>query len=189
MLRRPGGRSRDPNRLHSGHEAPTQWLNPQLSGRWQITGKPTKSSLVPAFSFNHESPLRPERFVTQKIVQAACRIAKGAKEKLTLGNTEIQRDWGWAPEYVEAMFLMLQHPAAEDYVIATGETRKPQDFIEVAFRTVGLDWRQHTATDKGLYRPTEIMIGRVNALKAERKLGWKPKHKTDDVARMMVEAV
>jgi GDPmannose 4,6-dehydratase len=139
--------------------------------------------------FNHESPLRPERFVTQKIVRAACRIAKGAKEKLTLGNTEIQRDWGWAPEYVEAMFLMLQQPTPEDYVIATGETRKLQDFIDVAFQTVGLDWRQHTATDKTLYRPTEIMIGRGNALKAELKLGWKPKHKMDDVARMMVEAI
>jgi len=139
--------------------------------------------------FNHESPLRPERFVTQKIVRAACRIAQGAKEKLTLGNIEIQRDWGWAPEYVEAMFLMLQQPTPEDYVIATGETRKLQDFIEVAFRTVGLDWRQHTVTDKTLYRPTEIMIGRGNALKAERKLGWKPKHKMDDVARMMMEAI
>jgi GDPmannose 4,6-dehydratase len=84
---------------------------------------------------------------------------------------------------------MLQQPAPGDYVIATGETRKLQDFIEVAFRTVGLDWRRHTASDKTLYRPTEIMIGRGNALKAERKLGWKPKHKLDDVARMMVEAI
>jgi len=139
--------------------------------------------------FNHESPLRPERFVTQKIVRAACRIAKGAREKLALGNTEIQRDWGWAPEYVEAMFLMLQQPDPEDYVIATGQTRKLQDFIDVAFRTVGLDWRQHTTTDKRLYRPTEIMIGRGNAGKAAAKLGWKPKYKMDEVVRMMVEAV
>jgi GDPmannose 4,6-dehydratase len=139
--------------------------------------------------FNHESPLRPERFVTQKIVRAACRIAKGAREKLVLGNTEIQRDWGWAPEYVEAMFLMLQQSEPEDYVIATGESRKLQDFIEVAFRSVDLDWRQHTTTDKTLFRPTEIMIGRGNAFKAEHKLGWKPKYKMDDVARMMVEAI
>jgi GDPmannose 4,6-dehydratase len=139
--------------------------------------------------FNHESPLRPERFVTQKIVRAACRIAKGAQEKLVLGNTEIQRDWGWAPEFVEAMFLMLQQSEPEDYVIATGETRKLKDFIEVAFHAVGLDWRQHTTTDQTLYRPTEIMIGRGDAFKAECKLGWKPKYKMDDVARMMVEAV
>jgi GDPmannose 4,6-dehydratase len=139
--------------------------------------------------FNHESPLRPERFVTQKIVRAACRIAKGSKEKLTLGNTEVQRDWGWAPEYVEAMYLMLQQPEPEDYVIATGQTRKLQDFADVAFRTVGLDWRKHAITDKSFYRPTEIMIGRGDARKAEQKLGWKPRYKMDDVARMMVEAV
>jgi GDPmannose 4,6-dehydratase len=139
--------------------------------------------------FNHESPLRPERFVTQKIVRAACRIAKGSKETLTLGNTEVQRDWGWAPEYVEAMYLMLQQPEPEDYLIATGQTRKLQDFVEAAFRTAGLDWRKHTITDKTLYRPTEIMIGRGDARKAEQKLGWKPRYKMDDVARMMVEAV
>ena len=87
------------------------------------------------------------------------------------------------------MFLMLQQPDPEDYVIATGQSRKLQDFIDAAFRAVGLDWRQHTTTDKTLYRPTEIMIGRGNAGKAAAKLGWKAKHKMDDVARMMVEAV
>jgi GDPmannose 4,6-dehydratase len=138
--------------------------------------------------FNHESPLRPERFVTQKIVQAACRIAKGSKEKLKLGNIEIQRDWGWAPEYVEAMYLMLQQPDPEDYVIATGQSRKLQEFVETAFRVVGLDWREYTVKDKTLYRPTEIMIGRGNASKAALKLGWKAEHTMDDVATMMVEA-
>ena len=138
--------------------------------------------------FNHESPLRPERFVTQKIVRAACRIARGSEEKLILGNTEIQRDWGWAPEYVEAMFLMLQQPDPEDYVIATGQTRKLEDFIEAVFSTVGLNWREHVTTDKTLYRPTEVMTGRGSALKAERKLGWKPKYSMEDVARMMVQA-
>src|SRR5262249_49922483 len=96
---------------------------------------------------------------------------------------------GWAPEYVEAMFLMLQQADPEDYVIATGQTRKLQDFIDVAFRAVGLDWREHTTTDKTLYRPTEIMIGRGNASKAAAQLGREPKYKMDDVARMMVEAV
>jgi GDPmannose 4,6-dehydratase len=138
--------------------------------------------------FNHESPLRPERFVTQKIVRAACRIAKGSKEKLKLGNIEIQRDWGWAPEYVEAMHLMLQQPDPEDYVIATGQSRKLEEFVEVAFRAVGLDWHEHTVTDKALFRPTEIMIGKGNASKAAWKLGWKAKHTMDDVATMMVEA-
>jgi GDPmannose 4,6-dehydratase len=138
--------------------------------------------------FNHESPLRPERFVTQKIVQAACRIAKGSKENLKLGNIEIQRDWGWAPEYVEAMYLMLQQPDPEDYVIATGQCRKLQEFVETAFRVVGLDWREYTVTDKTLYRPTEIMIGRGDASKAALKLGWKAEHTMDDVATMLVEA-
>src|ERR1700731_3759617 len=90
--------------------------------------------------FNHESPLRPERFVTQKIVRSACRIAQGDQEKLQLGNIEIQRDWGWAPEYVEAMYLMLQQESPEDFVIATGQTRKLQDFVATAFDAVGLDW-------------------------------------------------
>jgi GDPmannose 4,6-dehydratase len=138
--------------------------------------------------FNHESPLRPERFVTQKIVRSAYRIAKGQQQKLQLGNIEIQRDWGWAPEYVEAMYRMLQRESPEDFVIATGQTRKLQDFVATAFAAVGLDWRDHTTTDQTLYRPTEIMIGRGDASKAAEKLGWKPKYKMDEVVRMMVQA-
>src|ERR1700760_3527097 len=127
--------------------------------------------------FNHESPLRPERFVTQKIVRSAWRIAQGGQEKLQLGNIEIQRDWGWAPEYVEAMYRMLQQESPEDFVIATGQTSKLQDFVAVAFEAVGLDWHDHTTTDQTLFRPTEIMIGRGDASKAAEKLGWKPKYK------------
>ncbi|MBV9671896.1 MAG: GDP-mannose 4,6-dehydratase [Verrucomicrobia bacterium] len=138
--------------------------------------------------FNHESPLRPERFVTQKIAQAARRISQGKQKSLQLGNIEIQRDWGWAPEYVEAMFLMLQQDQAEDFVIATGKSHRLQDFVAVAFASVGLDWRKYTTSDKALFRPTEIMIGRGDASKAARKLGWKPKYKMADVARLMVEA-
>jgi GDPmannose 4,6-dehydratase len=129
--------------------------------------------------FNHESPLRPERFVTQKIVRSAYRIAHGKKEKLQLGNIEIQRDWGWAPEYVEAMYQMLQQKSPEDFVIATGQARKLQDFVAAAFEAVGLDWRDHTTFDQTLFRPTEIMIGRGDASKAAEKLGWKPKYKMD----------
>src|SRR5580704_4624732 len=138
--------------------------------------------------FNHESPLRPERFVTQKIVRSACRIAQGNQKKLQLGNIEIQRDWGWAPEYVEAMYLMLQQESPEDFVIATGQTRKLQDFVATAFDAVGLDWREHTTIDQTLFRPTEIMIGRGNASKAAEKLGWSPRYRMEDVARMMVDS-
>jgi GDPmannose 4,6-dehydratase len=136
--------------------------------------------------FNHESPLRPERFVTQKIVQSACRIASGNKEKLHLGNISIARDWGWAPEYVEAMWLMLQQDKADDYVIATGETNTLQDFIAAVFETLGLDWREHVISDPELLRPSEIMVSLGDASKATRILGWRAHYWMRDVARMMI---
>jgi GDPmannose 4,6-dehydratase len=136
--------------------------------------------------FNHESPLRPERFVTKKIVSTACRIAAGSKEKLTLGNTSICRDWGWAPEYVEAMWLMLQQQEPDDYVIATGESHSLEKFVTTAFDSVGLDWRAHVVSDPSLYRPTELALGRGNPEKALKRLGWKAQYKMHDVVRMMV---
>jgi len=138
--------------------------------------------------FNHESPLRPERFVTKKIVAAACRIAAGSGEKLHLGNISIQRDWGWAPEYVEAMWLMLQQERPDDFVIATGESSKLEDFVARAFACVDLDWRDHVISDPRLLRPTELAVGRGNPTKAFEKLGWQAAYKMKDVVRMMVEA-
>lgn len=138
--------------------------------------------------FNHESPLRPERFVTQKIIAAASAIAQGSQEKLHLGNISISRDWGWAPEYVEAMYLMLQQEEPDDYVVATGETSKLEDFVAQAFACVGLDWQEHVVTDASLLRPADITIGRGDPYKAKEKLGWQAKYKMNDVVRMMVEA-
>lgn len=138
--------------------------------------------------FNHESPLRPRRFVTRKVVEAAARIVAGRHERLRLGNIAIQRDWGWAPEYVEAMWRMLQRDTADDYVIATGETRRLEDFVAAAFRCVGLDWRDHVDVDPSLLRPTDIAVGRANPDKARVELGWEARHRMDDVVRMMVEA-
>ncbi len=138
--------------------------------------------------FNHESPLRPQRFVTQKIVAQVCRIAAGSAEKLQLGNISVQRDWGWAPEYVEAMYLMLQQEEAEDYVIATGESYALEEFVKTAFACANLDWQDHLMIDSSLYRPTEIAIGRGNPRKAKEKLGWEAQYKMPDVVRMMVEA-
>jgi GDPmannose 4,6-dehydratase len=138
--------------------------------------------------FNHESPLRPERFVTQKIIATAKRIASGSSEKLHLGNIDIQRDWGWAPEYVEAMYLMLQQPEPDDYVIATGESNKLADFVIAAFETLGLDWQGLVISDRALHRPTDINIGKGNPHKAKEKLGWQAKYKMRDVVKMMVEA-
>jgi GDPmannose 4,6-dehydratase len=137
--------------------------------------------------FNHESPLRPERFVTQKIIKAAKRIAAGSTEKLQLGNISIARDWGWAPEYVEAMWLMLQQEKPEDYVVATGETHTLQEFVAESFSSVGLDWRDHVVTDTTLLRPSEIMVSRANPAKAAERLGWLAGYKMQDVVRIMIE--
>jgi len=138
--------------------------------------------------YNHESPLRPERFVTQKIVAAACRIAQGGAEKLQLGNLEAQRDWGWAPEYVEAMYLMLQQESAEDYVIATGKTYGLRDFVAQAFHCAGLNWRDHVETNAQFLRPTDIAMSKANPAKAREKLGWQARYAMPEVVRMMVES-
>jgi GDPmannose 4,6-dehydratase len=135
--------------------------------------------------FNHESPLRPERFVTRKIILAAGRIAAGSTEKLSLGNISIARDWGWAPEYVEAMWCILQQDDPEDYVVATGETHTLEEFVAEAFNCVGLDWREHVITDPTLLRPSEIMVSRANPAKAAQRLGWQARYKMGDVIRMM----
>ena len=138
--------------------------------------------------FNHESPLRPERFVTQKIVRAACRIADGSGERLALGNMDIQRDWGWAPEYVEAMWLMMQQETAQDFVIATGQTHSLAEFVQHAFASAGLDWQDHVDHDESLMRPTDIGVSRADTSRAATGLGWRAKTHMPQVARLMVEA-
>ena len=138
--------------------------------------------------FNHESPLRPERFVTKKIVAAACRIAQGSREELRLGNIAIQRDWGWAPEYVEAMWLMLQQEMPDDYVIATGESHSLEEFVAAAFTQVGLDWRDHVIIDPEFFRPTEIAVSRGNPEKSGQVLGWRARNRMPEVVRLMCQA-
>ncbi|MDB9451304.1 GDP-mannose 4,6-dehydratase [Dolichospermum circinale] len=138
--------------------------------------------------FNHESPLRPERFVTQKIIATACRIAQGSKEKLYLGNMSIQRDWGWAQEYVKAVYLMLQQSQPDDYVIATGESTSLEDFVAAAFLSLKLDWHDHVVVDSSLFRPTDLSMGRGNPTKAKQQLGWEARYKMQDVVKMMVDA-
>lgn len=136
--------------------------------------------------FNHESPLRPTRFVTRKIVRAAVRISQGAAEKLTLGDMAIQRDWGWSPEYVDAMWRMLQIDHPEDFVIATGESNSLEELVASVFSELGLHWRQHVVQDPGLFRPSEIRYNCGNAEKAGRILGWTAQKKMRDVIREMV---
>lgn len=136
--------------------------------------------------FNHESALRPARFVTRKVVQAACRIASGAREKLSLGALNVKRDWGYAPEYVEAMWLMLQQPEPRDFVIATGETHSLENFVASAFEALGLDWRDHTITDASLFRVSDIAESHANPALAGELLGWQAKTRMKDLIRRLV---
>jgi GDPmannose 4,6-dehydratase len=138
--------------------------------------------------FNHESPIRPLRFVTRKIVATAARISKGSDEKLTLGNLKIRRDWGWAPEYVDAMWRMLQCDEAHDFIIATGQSNSLEEFVKEAFAQLNLDWRAHTVASEALFRPTDISEGKGNASKAQRLLGWKAEAQMKEVVAMMVKA-
>ena len=138
--------------------------------------------------FNHESPLRPPRFVTQKIVHEACEIKLGNKDKMSLGDITVKRDWGWAPEYVEAMWLMLQQEQADDFIIATGYTSSLEDFVETVFLSLDLNWKDHVQLNNELLRPTDIEISLGDPGKAELKLGWKAKYTMEEVAEMMVQA-
>lgn len=139
--------------------------------------------------FNHESPRRGETFVTRKITRGIARIKAGFEKKLYLGNLDAKRDWGYAPEYVQAMWLMLQQAEPDDYVIATGETHSVKEFVEEAFRVSGLDdWQNYVERDERYVRPTEVHVLLGNATKAKEKLGWEPKVKFHELVKMMVEA-
>lgn len=138
--------------------------------------------------FNHESPRRGETFVTRKITRAIANILAGKQDKLYLGNLKAKRDWGYAPEYVEAMWLMLQQDEPDDYVIGTGEAHSVQEFVEEAFSYVDLDWRQYVEIDPRYYRPTEVEFLLADASKAREKLGWEPKVTFKELVRIMVDA-
>jgi GDPmannose 4,6-dehydratase len=138
--------------------------------------------------FNHESPRRGETFVTRKIAHAAARIKRGLQQKLYLGNLEARRDWGYAPEYVEAMWLMLQQDKPNDYVIGTGESHSVEEFTELAFCHVGLDWREFVHIDPLYYRPTEVDHLLADASKARKELQWKPRVDLTELVRLMVAA-
>jgi len=138
--------------------------------------------------FNHESPRRGETFVTRKISRAVAYIKAGLQKKLYLGNLDAKRDWGYAPEFVEAMWLMLQQEKPDDYVIATGETHSVREFCEEAFGLVGLDWNKYVELDKRYLRPAEVDILMGDPSKAKKQLGWEPKVKFKELVRIMVEA-
>ncbi|MEI8345410.1 MAG: GDP-mannose 4,6-dehydratase [Candidatus Omnitrophota bacterium] len=138
--------------------------------------------------FNHESPRRGETFVTRKITMAIARIKHGMQKTLYLGNLDAKRDWGYAADYVEAMWLMLQQPKADDYVIATGQVHSVRDFLLEAFEVAKLDWKKHVRIDKRYFRPLEVNILQGDYSKARRVLKWKPKVKFKELVRLMVDA-
>jgi GDPmannose 4,6-dehydratase len=138
--------------------------------------------------FNHESPLRPARFVTRKVAAAAARIAQGSGERLSLGNLAVHRDWGWVPDYVEAMWAILQYDTPDDFVIASGVSHSLEEFVALAFAEVGLDWREHVDQDQALQRPSDITYSAGDPSKAGRILGWRAKVSFAEIVTRMVRA-
>jgi len=161
----------------------------KASAYWQVSNYREAYGLFACTGilFNHESPLRPSRFVTQKIVHGAARIAKGELQSLSLGNISIERDWGWAPDYVQAMWMMLNADAPDDFVIATGRTVSLEYFVGRVFEQFGLDWKDWVKVDQRLLRPTDIQVGRANPAKARAKLGWSHRLDVDSVIARMCE--
>ncbi len=137
--------------------------------------------------FNHESPLRPERFVTQKIVSSAIAILEGRMDYLELGNIDIQRDWGWAPEYVQAMHLILQQDKPDDFVIATGQTHSLKDFVRITFDYLGLDWEKYVKISQKFSRPSDIRSSFGNPAKAKKTLNWESSFNLEDIISEMIE--
>jgi GDPmannose 4,6-dehydratase len=138
--------------------------------------------------FNHESPRRGETFVTRKITRAVARIKAGVQKKLYLGNLDAKRDWGYAPEFVEAMWLMLQQDKPDDYVVATGEIHTIRDFLDLSFGHAGLEWQKYVEIDPKYYRPAEVDVLIGDASKAKKQLGWVPKTKFPELVRIMTDA-
>ncbi len=138
--------------------------------------------------FNHESPRRGERFVTRKITRGIANIIAGKQEYLYLGNLEPKRDWGYAPEYVEAMYKIVQHETPQDFVIGTGETHSVQEFVEKAFAYAGIDWQKHVKIDKKYFRPTEVETLMADNKKSKKELNWEPKIIFDDLLKIMVDS-
>ena len=161
----------------------------KCAAHWQVTNYREAYGLFACTGilFNHESSLRPERFVTRKIVETARRIADGSAERLVLGNTKIVRDWGWAPEYVDAMWRILQTDAPDNYVIATGRSVSLENFAELAFAEFGLDWRAHVETRDDLFRPSDLSESHADPQCAADRLGWRAQYDVRDVVRFMAE--
>ncbi len=162
----------------------------KASAHWLVTNYRESYGLhaCNGILFNHESPLRPERFVTQKIVSGACRIAQGSGERIELGRLDIVRDWGWAPEYVEGMWRILQQDEPRDYVLATGQSCSLESFVSTAFEYLNMDWREHVVSNPVLFRPTDLSWSQGDPSRVAKDLGWSAKFRMHDVVREMILA-
>ena len=176
-----------PAHEHTSFDPVSPYAIAKSSAHWLVRNYREAHDMfaVNGILFNHESGLRPERFVTQKVVRAAYRISQGSKEVLTLGALNISRDWGWAPEYVEAMWLMLQVDKADDFIIATGEANSLKDFVAQTFAYFGLEWTEHVQHDDQLMRPNEIAWSQGCPDKAKQLLGWQAEKRMRDVIKKL----
>lgn len=183
----------DTNGKSANEETPFRPRSPYAVAKstafWQVANYREAYNLFACSGllFNHESPLRPKRFVTKKIIDTAVKISKGEDIKLQLGNINIKRDWGWAPEYVEAMYKMLQQNQADDYVIATGVSTSLENFVRITFEHLNLDYRKYLQQDESLFRPTDISNSIGDSSKAELKLGWKAKVRLEETIKRMIQ--
>lgn len=184
-----GGNSDRPMREEDVFKPASPYAAAKLYGYWltRIYREGYKIFACNGILFNHESPLRGLEFVTRKISNAVAKIALGVEKELRLGNLEAKRDWGYAPEYVESMWLMLQQKEPDDYVIATGETHSVKEFAQKAFEIADLDWRDHFKIDKKFFRPLDVNYLQGDATKAKKRLGWKPKVKFEKLVEIMVK--
>lgn len=162
----------------------------KLYGHWTTVVYREQYGLYTASGilYNHESPRRGLEFVTRKIIHGAVQIKQGRQERLVLGNLDARRDWGYAPDYVEAMWMMLQADQPDDFVIGTGETHSVREFCDITFRHLGLDYRDYVETDASLYRPTEQVQLVGDCTKIQQRLGWRPRVRFDEMLRLMIEA-
>jgi GDPmannose 4,6-dehydratase len=180
------------NGIPANEETPFKPRSPyaiaKATAYWQVANYREAYNLFACTGilFNHESPLRASRFVTKKIISTACEISRGKVIKLNLGNIDIKRDWGWAPDYVEAMWMMLQIQDPQDFVIATGVTSTLRDFIASTFEELGLKWEDHVINDPSLLRPTDLMIGSANPQKAKNILNWESKFGLKEIIHEMI---
>ena len=182
-----GDTSKEPANEETVFRPRSPYAVAKAAGFWQVANYREAYDLFACTGilFNHESPLRPQRFVTQKIISGAKEIAAGNLKSMLLGNLNISRDWGWAPEYVEAMWLMLQMQTADDYVIASGTSCSIEHFVDTVFRSHGLEWRKYVQIDKSLFRPLDISISNANPEKAEKLLGWHARLTLDEIINRM----